>query len=69
MLAAGATLALALPAERQRAVECPRAEWDEELVGALTAAADAKNAEEARQQIPQLLGKLGDPFTRWLAAK
>ncbi|PSC70752.1 Carboxyl-terminal-processing protease [Micractinium conductrix] len=44
-------------------------QWDEELVGALTAAADAKNAEEARQQIPQLLGKLGDPFTRWLAAK
>ncbi|KAL4451911.1 hypothetical protein ABPG75_007573 [Micractinium tetrahymenae] len=43
--------------------------WDEELVAALTQAADAHNADEARTQISSLLGKLGDPFTRWLPKK
>ncbi len=45
------------------------AEWDDELVAALTSVADASNVEEARSQIPALLGKLGDPFTRWLPVK
>jgi hypothetical protein len=44
-------------------------EWDGELVAALTAVADAKNLEEGRAQIPQLLAKLGDPFTRWLPSR
>lgn len=43
--------------------------WDEELVAALTTASGARTADEARAQIPALLGKLGDPFTRWLPAK
>ncbi|KAL4420229.1 hypothetical protein ABPG77_011053 [Micractinium sp. CCAP 211/92] len=43
--------------------------WDEELVGALTQAADARSADEAREQITAMLGKLGDPFTRWLPQK
>lgn len=47
----------------------PPAAWDEELVAALTQAADARNVDEARAQIPALLGKLGDPFTRWLPSK
>lgn len=45
------------------------AAWDEELVGALTQAADARSADEAREQITAMLGKLGDPFTRWLPQK
>jgi hypothetical protein len=45
------------------------AEWDEELVAALTAVADASSLEEGKAQIPALLDKLGDPFTRWLPPK
>ncbi|EFN55782.1 hypothetical protein CHLNCDRAFT_30937 [Chlorella variabilis] len=44
-------------------------EWDEELVAALTSVAQAPSVEEARTQIPAMLGKLGDPFTRWLPQK
>ena len=43
--------------------------WDAELSASLTTAATAPSADEATQQIPQLLGKLGDPFTRWVPPK
>lgn len=45
------------------------AEWDHELADALGAVAAAHSSDEARAQIPALLGKLGDPFTRWLPPK
>ncbi len=50
---------------------CPlsSAEWDEELVASLSAVADAKSGEDARKEIPALLSKLNDPFTRWLPPK
>lgn len=38
-------------------------------MAALTQAADAHSADEARAEISALLGKLGDPFTRWLPRK
>ena len=44
-------------------------QWDEELVAALGAAADARSPAEARAALPALLDKLGDPFTRWMPAK
>lgn len=45
------------------------AEWDQDLVSSLTAVADAKSGDEARKEIPALLSKLNDPFTRWLPPK
>lgn len=45
------------------------AEWDKDLVSSLTAVADAKSGEDARKEIPALLSKLDDPFTRWLPPK
>lgn len=44
-------------------------DWDQELVAALTSVADARSVEEAKGQLPELLGKLGDPFTRWLPSR
>lgn len=41
-------------------------DWASELVASLTTAADAKTPEDAQKQIKDLLGKLGDPFTRWV---
>ena len=38
-------------------------------MAALTSVAQAPSVEEARTQIPAMLGKLGDPFTRWLPQK
>jgi hypothetical protein len=35
----------------------------------LTSVAEAKSREDARTSIPELLAKLGDPYTRWLPAK
>ncbi|GAB4819206.1 hypothetical protein N2152v2_006252 [Parachlorella kessleri] len=41
-------------------------DWVGELSGALHAAADASTPKEAQREISGLLGKLGDPFTRWV---
>ena len=41
-------------------------DWVGELSGALNAAADASTPKEAQREIAGLLGKLGDPFTRWV---
>ncbi|PRW57074.1 carboxyl-terminal-processing peptidase chloroplastic [Chlorella sorokiniana] len=50
-------------------VSPPPPEWDEDLVASLTAVADAKTGDDARKEIPALLSKLNDPFTRWLPPK
>lgn len=47
----------------------PPAGWDAELVARLSAAAGAGSSEAAQKEIPQLLAKLDDPFTRWMPAK
>lgn len=44
-------------------------QWDEELVAALGQAADAASPDAARAALPEMLGKLGDPFTRWMPQK
>lgn len=38
-------------------------------MASLSAVAEAKSGEEARKEIPALLSKLNDPFTRWLPPK
>lgn len=50
-------------------VSPPPPGWDEQLVASLSAVAEAKSGAEARQEIPALLAKLEDPFTRWLPPK
>lgn len=42
------------------------ADWMGELGDALTTSAEASTPEEAQKQIGAMLGKLGDPFTRWV---
>eukprot|EP00887_Chlorella_sp_A99_P007881 scaffold20.g7881.t1 len=39
--------------------------WDRELMAALESAAATHTADEASKLIPEMLAKLGDPYTRW----
>ena len=43
--------------------------WGRALEAGLQAAAGGHSAEEASKQIPALLAKLGDPYTRWAGPK